>query len=398
MSRTKLGEQYVRFAVDGLPQAEAEVTATSKKIESTWSTMRQRLKAGIASIGEGLGKLGKEFLKVGAATGIFTGLFIRGAMQGSREAEMLDTAFARLTKTVGDIFAPVVRIAAGAIENLAQWFNGLSDTTKGWVQVITLVGVGIGGLGAAITLLGSVFGGLAVVAGVAWAVVTSPIMLAVAAIAILVGAIGTLVDYFMGGSKNMADSGNNATKSWVGNMLNGIKILAQAVGNFINWYSKKSAEASDWIAKKLSAGMEALGMVPKGTTKLLGEMDPIKPFAVDIDAMTGAMDAFNNQVDKAVPRWKDIKNFAGDLPKKFKNLMDGLGGGNMKFNIKFDAGFESLQQSWERIQSADFNVQEELKNVAKDQLKVLGDMKDVLGGIFDNTKDLFAGGMAAVGD
>jgi hypothetical protein len=398
MSRTKLGEQYVRFAVDGLKEGEQAVTQTSKKIESTWATMRQRLRAGIAGIAENAAKLRTVALGVGAVAGGFMGFFTRGAMQGSREAEILDTAFARLTKTVGDIFAPVVRIVAGGIENLAQWFNGLSENTKGWVQAVTLEAVGLAGLSVGITMLGSVFGGLAVVAGIAWAVITSPIMLAVAAIAILVGSIGTLVDYFMDGSKDMADAGNGSTKSWVGNMLNGIKIITVKAAQLFNWFAEKAAKTSDWVAEKLSSALEYFGFLEKGTTEVLKGMDPIAPLVIDINELNKSMDEFNAKVDKAVPRWKDIKNFAGDLPKKFKNLMDGLGGGNMKFNIKFDAGFESLQQSWERIQSADFNVQEELKNVAKDQLKVLGDMKDVLGGIFDNTKDLFTGGMAAVGD
>jgi hypothetical protein len=398
MSRTKLGEQYVRFAVDGLPQAEAEVTATSKKIESTWATMRSRLKAGIAGIAENAAKLRTVALGIGAVAGGFMGFFTRGAMQGSREAEMLDTAFARLTKTVGDIFAPVVRIAAGAIENIAQWFNSLSETTKGWVQAVTLAAVGLAALSVGITLLGSVFGGLAVVAGVAWAVITSPITLTIAAIAILVGSIGTLVDYFSDGSKDMADAGNGATKSWVGNMLNGIKIIIGKVADFFNWYAEKSAAASDWIAEKLSSTLEYFGFLEKGTTAVLKEMDPIAPLVIDIDELNKSMDAFNNKVDKAVPKWKDIKNFAAGLPDGLKKMMDALGGGGKKFTIKFEAGFESLQQSWERIQSADFNVQQELNDVAKQQLDVLKDAKDFLGGIFDNTKAMFGGGMAAVGD
>lgn len=389
---TKLAEHYIRFSVKGLEESERDVEQTARKVMSTWSQLQDRLaatsnRAGglFGGIAKGAGQILGPVTSAGGsvASAIVAGIskarsaiaglasdgakaikglatfaapaagllaFARAAAQGTIEGQRLATAWDYLSRSIGSIFAPAVRIASAVLVGIGDLFNSLSPTTKYWVAGIALSAAGLVALSGAVTVVGIAFGGLATAAGIAWAIISSPAVLVIAGIAAVGAAVGALLGYMGSNSETAADSMNTANKSWIGYLIDAAGWITVAFAKAFNWMMVNGAKASDWIAEKLAQAGEMMGILEEGITDEVRRMPKIDPIQIDIKKLKEGFEAASAKV---IPKFKDLKAGAlaigeelGGLPGMLGRLME------MKFHPTLDVKFEGLQQSWDRLQEA----------------------------------------------
>lgn len=495
MSVVKLGEQFVRFAVHGLKEAEEAVKGTAGKIEGEWAKMRARLAQGLSSVGGGLAKVASGMkslaLMAGAGAGGFMAYFARGAMQGTYEGDALTRSIEILTRTVGSIFAPAVRIATGLILRIARAFNGLSSDTKANIAIWSLVAAGVAAAVASLPVFGSVLtatftlasGAVTAFLGVLGLI--PPLLGTVGTVtstmvALISGAVGIastmtfgFLSALMSAVTATAAIVSAAFAAWplalaaslvflgaslvfmvaatTGKFDSTIKSAVEGVGGFIldliqRWKTGGTAIVGDsktWLGKFVqftaNAVLTAVSYWNILMTHVQKLYDSFKDFYDQLDLISTAITGIGlpgwvnlKPLDLAIDEEKLRQKFAnwhkwadglgeslldrlgragellGGLPDKARGLLGGVrnflkglfdGGGAMKFSMKFDAGFENLQQTWERLQSADFRTQDEMLDAEKKQLGVMEKIEEKFGDFAEKAGEFFRGfkGWAAVG-
>lgn len=195
---------------------------------------------GIAAITGKLQKMQVVALVVGGAIGGAVGTLTRAASAGTVEGEQLAKSYEYASRTIGDMFAPYVRLATGLVNKFTAYFRSLSEETKASVAKWAMVTAAVAAFAAA---LPSILAGVTALTGAIFAL-TSPIGLAGAAIVAMGG-------YFAG----VFDS----TKSWE-------EVLASFIGFFLDiWTRAQDAfdkfcglivSKYDSTVKPMLAGME----------------------------------------------------------------------------------------------------------------------------------------------
>ena len=195
---------------------------------------------GIAAITGKLQKMQMVALVVGGAIGGAVGTLTRAASAGTVEGEQLAKSYEYAARTIGDMFAPYVRLATDLINRFTSYFRSLSAETKASVAKWAMVSAAVAAFAAA---LPSLIAGVTALTGAIFALM-SPIGLAGAAIVAMGG-------YFAG----VFDS----TKSWE-------EVLASFIGFFLDvWTRAQDAfdkfcgavvSAYDSTVKPMLAGME----------------------------------------------------------------------------------------------------------------------------------------------
>lgn len=221
-----------RVAKPALKGGKAEVSVDSKSLPQA--------EKGIAAITGKLQKMQMVALVVGGAIGGAVGTLTRAASAGTVEGEQLAKSYEYASRTIGDMFAPYVRLATGLVNKFTAYFRSLSEETKASVAKWAMVTAAVAAFAAA---LPSILAGVTALTGAIFAL-TSPIGLAGAAIVAMGG-------YFAG----VFDS----TKSWE-------EVLASFIEFFLDiWTRAQDAfdkfcglivSKYDSTVKPMLAGME----------------------------------------------------------------------------------------------------------------------------------------------
>lgn len=363
-----LSREIVEIATKGVMQAEADIARVQKatgkiggsaaEAQSFVSRLSSALltgfrapsailsgvAAGIRRAKETMEGLAAVASRVAAGGGLGIGGIIAAAARGTVEGERFGQAIEQLTRTIGDAFAPYVRMATAAVQELTTWFGNLSQGTKDAIAQWSLITAGVASL---VAFLPVAVAGVASLAGVL-AALTSPAVLAVGAIAALTVAAGRMFGFFQSGGADMADGLNQSNQTWLGSLVKGIGAATTAMARMFNWVMEKASAASDWIAERLAMIGELWGILPPGTVDMIRKMPTIVAPQIDV----GAVDQFFGKVqrgaDKAVVGFEDLiaQLQAGDgLINRIRQQAN-FGQG---FTVRGEVQLESLGGTWDRI-------------------------------------------------
>jgi len=396
-ARTKLGEQYVRFTVDGLADAEKAVDKTTKKTTSTWFGMAKQaakvgggIKSAFSDAGDWVKKklsgLGTDLIKLGAPAAGMSALAM-SAVSGTREGDLLATAWQYVARVFGNILAPAIRVATTLLVRFGDFVGGLSPETKGWIATLMIAGTALVAAGGAVIAFGSMFSGAmglvaatfglataAITLGLgvldvgfavfgatavsAWLAAIAPVALVIAAIAAAVAAVVGLVMAVKIGSLMMEDGMTHSSKSWVGYLIQGIKLVTMAFVDFWNYLFRQIQLALGLFAA-LGKQSEKMFGSTAASRFAQGAFDTFnKNFgAIDREGVGKFFDNAENWAERNVPSARSLVNamkeawkFGKDLPGMAKDLFKS--GGDMQLHPSFPVKFEGLAQSFDRLQEA----------------------------------------------
>lgn len=180
------------------------------------------------------------------------------SMQG--QLKLLKSQFEEAQIAIGQVFLPILKKLIEILQSVMNWFNGLSDTQKKWIAIVTGV----------ITVSGLLVGGLLVVIGVimkmipailqGWKVVkligqgfmwlsrllmANPIILVITAI---IAVIYVLYKAWKGNWFGIRDISKNVL-NWIGDKFNAFKEwLFEIVIKIVSWFLKKWEELTDLVS------------------------------------------------------------------------------------------------------------------------------------------------------
>jgi TP901 family phage tail tape measure protein len=242
--------------------------------------------------------------------------------------EELQGAFETAQITIGNALAPTIEKVAGYIQNLINWFNNLSPSTQQFIAtaaavatvlagigtaigvMLMVVGGAIDGIGALTMTFGKVAkvisdtGGMVGLFSKALGFITSPVGIAVAAIAGLI-AVGVLVYKNWDTIKAKAIEIWGAIKDWFNQTLESIK-------QFFNnaWNNIKSFTSSTWDSIKQTT-------VNVWNAIKTGVMAIITPF------INGIKNLFNGMKDGLQQIFNGLKQFFSGVWQAIKNIFLG---------------------------------------------------------------------------
>lgn len=393
-SRTKLTELYVKFTVDGLRDAEDQTKRSAQRMATTWSGIaRQVARSTRETIGQSLGSglmgdvlratngasaansqaAGKsanswsQFAKRvsssfrSMAAGMFAiaapaaGLlgFARAAMQGTREGENMATAWTYTSQVIGSMFAPSIRAATALIVRVADSIRSLSPETKTWIVMTSLAAAGIIALSGTVTLASVTFTAMGTAAAFAWSMVTAPVTLAIVAVLAITAGLAILI----GKIEEFATTGKVSTKSWVEAMIAGgrivvtttmqaVNFMIQAFARLVNELSERSANLLSRVGlDEMAAKVRGIGIDPN---KWRLPVEDVDQMFRGLEGLAAKLPGVKGMVDNVKNALKDAKG----LPRLLQDLFRGGPGNEMKFRPVLQVRFESLQQSFDRIQEA----------------------------------------------
>lgn len=224
----RAGKAYVELYADG-SSLNAGLAAAQARLKKFGADLRQ---AG-TSIGLAGGAMMAPFV---ASVAKFIGAARDGKLAGADLAKAVDLSTA-INQTKNSILGLEVAIGSDLAPTLtvvARALNGVIDATKKWVRenpgaatAVAILAAGVAGLGIALVGLGVAtqiasfaFGGLAIAGSAAMSVITSPILLATAAVAGLGYALVTYTDTGADGLRMLGGEFENlrsdATDAWAG--------------------------------------------------------------------------------------------------------------------------------------------------------------------------------------
>lgn len=395
--RTKIGDQYIRFSIEGLDEAEKAAKKSADKSSSTWFGMAKAaskvggsIKSAFADAGayvqKKLSGLGVNLIKLGApAAGIYA--LAQSSVAGTREGYLLATSWMYVARVFGNMFAPAVRVATTLLVRFGDFVNSLTPTQKEWIVGIGLAGAALVAAGGAALAFGSMFSGAmglaaaamgfvtaAVTAGtavmdIAWAVMGAtaaaswlaalgPVALVVAGIAAVIAAVAALVLGVKIGALMMEDGMTHSSQSWIGYLIQGIKLVTMAFVDFWNFLERQISRQLRSFAA-LGRGMEEAFGSTKASRFLIGMSESFDRNFGQIDRAGVAkfFDNAENWAEKNLPSarslvaaMKEAWKFGKDMPGMLRGLF--ASGGEMQLHPSFDVKFEGLAQSFDRIQEA----------------------------------------------
>lgn len=354
-SSQELAELYVQFTSKGVDRVGTDVAGIGAKAKQADSYIKQ-LSNSLAAIS----KVATAF-SFGGALGI--GGIAAIASSGTVEAERFAKACELLGRVLGDQLAPYLRAVTDAVINVARWWRSLDLETRQSATRWALLTTVVAGFVAALPLI--VSGVIAVVA--ALGALLSPILLIPTGIAAAVAAIALLAaegDTFAEKAANMAEG---VTTAWfairavVRTVATEIAELAKLIGDVMaaSWEKKKSLLTGDFAGAALAQVKEVAALAA-----LWGQLDN--------DRANGRAQKIFDEEGAMAAKWADKAKAA---VRGVANAVAGLGGGG-GFHLKFNVGFESLGQTWERLQKA-FAQQDGLSL----QQQQLGQLKEINGGM-----------------
>lgn len=343
-----IAKQVVEFTVNGVSKGVGLV-------KSGLSQMQKAAQAAAGQIDQVLSQAAK-IAKVGAGIGAgFLAGFGKKAMEGTVEADRLGQAWEYLSRVVGNQLGPYVRVLTTYIVKAANAYRELSPEVKDTVIQVALFAAGIGAALVILPTIVSVVGAF----GAAILAIASPAAIAIAGIAAIVDAATGMFDFFREEAPATSEAVDEANYSWPSKAIDYIKKFAMAAAKLFNQLAKQAADASDQIADGWASALEFLSLVPDGTTEAIRQMDKIKPYQIDIDALDRTFESVKRMAKSA---GLEIKKFNADIGNELEKEKDKNPGLTRKFSIQF----EGMQNTFDRLQSAIAGNQAE--NFAKQQV------------------------------
>lgn len=367
-SSGSLSELYVDVVARGIEKCEKHLNDIKKKVAETDETTKkakksseawvkvltqgltsptrllagmQRLVQGVTKQMSGLTSVAQR-LSFGGSLGI--GGIMAGAARGTVEAQRFQQSLDMLLRTVGDRFAPYMRMATLAIQDVTGWFasldQGIVDSAAKWA----VIGTAVAGFVATLPVLVAGFGAVLGAVGA----ILSPVGLAIGGIGLLIAAGVKLFNSFQGGGADMANAMNDANRSWLGAMVNAIGAATVKMAEWFNWVMQQAAKASDWIAEKMADVGESVGILPKGTGEQIRKMDKIQPIQVDVKAVDDFFKRMAKGADGVAESIDDLLAKLGKPGEWLKDLKNRAGDNGFRF--KMDVGFEGAGDTWRRLQ------------------------------------------------
>jgi TP901 family phage tail tape measure protein len=291
--------------------------------------------------------------------------------------EELQGAFETAQITIGNALAPAIEKVAGYIQNLINWFNNLSPSTQQFIAtaagvtavlagigtaigvMLMIVGGAINGIGALATTFGKVAkvisdaGGMIGLFSKALGFITSPVGIAVAAIAGLI-AVGVLVYKNWDTIKAKAIEIWGAIKQWFSTTLENIKqSFSNAWNNIKNftsstWQTIKQVTVTVWNGIK-SAALAIITPFVNGITNLFNGMKG------------GLQQIFNGLKQFFSGVWQAIKNIFLGAVLLIVDLVTG-----------------------------------DFKGLLNDAKAIFNNLKNALSSIWNGIKSIFSGAVSAI--
>jgi hypothetical protein len=422
-NRTKLTELYVKFTVDGLRDAEDQTKRTAQRMSTTWSGIaRQVSRSTRESIGQTLGSgLMGDVLRAtnGAAAansqaagksanswsqfakrvsssfrsvmaGMFAmaapvaGLwgFAKAAAEGTREGQNLGVAWEYLTQVIGSMFAPALRSITTGIVLVAQFLKELPAETKVAIVMIAAASAALVMLSGVAAAASVVFIALGKAAAFAWAMITAPVTLTIAVVVAAIALFSAGVAFMLGKLEEWQSGGKIASRSWAESMIAGVRIVVthtmmaadmmiQAFAKAVNFITSKAAGLADAVGLDgLANRLRGLALDANKVKLPIGEVANLFRQA---EAMIAKMPSGKELADRAKGFAKGLREIPGLIRQLFE--------GEMKFTPVMQVRFESLQQSFDRIQEAFAagTQEDKLNKILEENKKAVGILDQILG-------------------
>lgn len=340
----------------------------------------------VGTIG-GMVKSGIDGLsRLGMVASFAMGMLLRGALNNTVEGERLSQAWERLAKSLGGLLAPGVRTLTNLLNALSSLINKLDPDTRALATRWMAAGAALAALG---TVLPMVITGLSAVAALA------------VPVGALVAVLGTLGVAFLGlGDKSKSTEeklvtvvkavldawtyASTAVKAaWAGvstilfdlvipaiertgAAMQGLWGWAKRVGSAV-WTTFVTAAESVGIVLEpaIDFAIEAFGRLYETIRKVLNQVQtaakalgvPI-PHAELLPFTQIVADAkkFKSVIEEAIANAKKAWNKGmaelGGNEDRARKIVGGLMGGGKPLTVKHELKFESLDQTWERLQQA----------------------------------------------
>lgn len=413
MTSSKLAEQYVEFSAKGVSSVTGgidAILARMGKLGSVATTAGRTLATGLAipsglatglkgmfdGLAGSLGNVAGLAAKLSGGGGLLIGFFGHGAAQGTVEADQLGKAIERLTRVVGDMFAPYLRIATGLVEQATKWWGSLSEATKSSIAQWLLIGTAIAGVVAILPTVLSIGGA---VVGVIAAMV-SPIGLVVGGLIALAGWFSGAADAGIDWQERITRAMDFVIKGWgylsgtmsatwavIEGLFSNMASLAKGTFNWLydtvlwfgrNWdkvfkdlfvntvtlfenlggFLKRFGESVwDWISSgfdpkkfvfEFGKEFNKLGEGMQRTTEKLPDFihdELVDPFEKAGQAWADAMEIVDGSRGRA-------EGIVGGIRRAVDGLKGTLASNAGGFKINAQVGFEGLQGTFDRLQKA----------------------------------------------
>lgn len=317
-----LASAVVDLVIKNGPQAKAtlrevenqvkSLNRTSKQNEKETTSAFQRISKSISSVGSTVISVSEKIRNFAAgASGAILGL-VGVSLRGTAEGHNLALAFQEFARSIGDAFAPAVRLLTSLINGLTTFMKSLGREGKAAIVIMTLFAAGVG-----IVALGVIFLTKTIIAlNVALAALAAnPVGATIAAIVAAVAAIAIAIPAAL-------VTVSVATKGWNETLVSMLAILLRIrdVGR----------EAFDGIKIAIEGAQTALkkytDMLPKGTGKAVQ----------------------NAILDQVLPGGKFTRELLTPSDKNMQEARDRINSGGLSGRRP---SFESLQGTFERVQS-----------------------------------------------
>jgi hypothetical protein len=381
-----LAEEVVRVVAQGVVETMAALTAMQSPLQAITvnvvqantvinqmtSSMSRAGQAGLNSsnsIATGFRRAARAIQQVDAMGQLITrrgplsiGGIFAGASKNTVELDNFNRAMTQLQETVGDMFAPYVRGATQALIELTNAWKTLTPETQ---RAVISWAVFVSGAIATVAVVPIIARGIAGLA-ILFSGLASPIALAASAFVIL-GAVAVSV----------FETIDDANRGWVANFGDYLKVASNAADDF---FTKMGKGVSKWqFGLSRAVGLfgvflgEKAGLLNPGSVE--NTIREIKAEAAERDkALAGTADALGRIKPLGERLFgKDFGKAIDDAVEKIKNAM-----GDNGFHKHIKISFESLQDTWDRLQKAVADQDGDAGKVAKAQLNKLGDINDKL--------------------
>jgi TP901 family phage tail tape measure protein len=291
--------------------------------------------------------------------------------------EELQGAFETAQITIGNALAPAIEKVAGYIQNLINWFNNLSPSTQQFIAtaaavatvlagigtaigiMLMIVGGAINGIGALTMTFGKVAkvisdaGGMVGLFSKALGFITSPVGIAVAAIAGLI-AVGVLVYKNWDTIKAKATEIWGSLKEWFSSTLESIKQTFANAWNNIKSFTTSTCESIRQTAINIWNAIKN------------GVMAIITPF------INGIKNLFNGMKGGLQQIFNGLKQYFDGVWKLIKNIF--LGAVLLIVDL----------------------VTGDFKNLLNDAKAIFNNLKSALSSIWNGIKQVFSGAVSAI--
>lgn len=348
----KLAELFVQITAKGLETFGAQLGGVKSQLES--------LKTASETVGS---VAGKAFAAASAALGGWVAFGLRGTVQ----ANALAFQFERLGMAIADIFAPAITKIVDVVASIADWFRGLSDSTKDLIERFAIFTVAALGVATVLPkVIGLVMGVIQAVKMLNITVAAGPWGPLIIAISLAAGALAAL---FL--------STENANDSLLGMLfafkpiIDIFKVIGGVVGDVFKPLLDVIGEIGSLVGDLFKDLMGLVGDLTMAFGDLLKSI--LQPIADFIKMIA-----------------EQIKALIGQLRTMLGLRQRDKEGSKRDRLAKAGGGFESVQATFERLQTGSLKadmggkgkgVPEQQLEVAQQQLAEQQETNQKLGGL-----------------